>query len=252
MKDESMNNSVDPAEIAKFEAMAKEWWDEQGKFKPLHKINPCRLGYITERLYWHYDRDQYAPRPLEGLEILDLGCGGGLLCEPLTRLGANVTGVDAAPTNIEVAKLHAAKSGLDINYQNVLAEDLATEGRQYDAVLAMEIVEHVRNPSQFLKLIAKLLKPNAFTVISTLNRNPKSYLAAIIGAEYVLRWLPKGTHDWRKFIQPEELKSLSSQAELEVKDSRGMVFNPLRNRWSLSRTDLSINYAIMAVKPISN
>ena len=244
-----MTSSVDIDEVAKFEAMAKSWWDPNGKFKPLHKMNPVRLGYIIEQITWHYDRDMKASKSLDGLSVIDVGCGGGLLCEPLTRVGAKVTGVDAAPTNIEVASLHAKSAELEIDYQNRLAEDLVAEGQKFDVVLAMEIVEHVADPAEFVKSLQALLKPDGILIMSTLNRNTKSYLAAIIAAEHVLKWLPKGTHDWHKFIKPDELADMIEEAKMTVKDRRGMVLNPISQKWSLSHRDLSVNYAICAVNP---
>ncbi len=244
-----MKTSFDDHEVAKFEAMAREWWDPNGKFKPLHKMNPVRLGYIIEQMTWHFNKDPKSLNALEGLSIVDVGCGGGLLCEPLTRLGAKVTGIDAAPTNIEVAGLHAKSSRLDIDYQNILAEDLAKSGQTYDVVLAMEIVEHVAQPPFFMETLRGLLKPNGIMIMSTLNRNTKSYLAAIVAAEQILRWLPKGTHDWNKFITPDELRDMAEIAGFEVKDRCGMVFNPIKNNWSLSHKDMSINYAISAINP---
>ena len=240
-----MQKSADPAEVAKFEAIAREWWDPNGKFKPLHNMNPIRLAYICEQIAWHFERDLKSGLPFEGISILDIGCGGGLLCEPLTRLGAKVKGIDAAPTNIEVAQLHAQSSGLDIDYQNILAEDL---DERFDVILAMEIVEHVVSPQDFLNTIHGLMHDESLMVMSTLNRNPKSYLGAIIGAEYVLRWLPKGTHDWNKFIKPDELADMIETSGLRVKDRRGMVLNPLTQNWSLSHKDLSINYVMASVK----
>ncbi len=181
-----MTSSYNAEEVAKFEAMARDWWNPNGKFKPLHKMNPCRLGLITDQIAWHFGKDRNLPGPFDGLDILDVGSGGGLLCEPLTRLGANVLGIDAAPTNIEVAKIHAAEQGLEIDYQNILAEDLLATGANFDVVLAMEIVEHVENPADFVQTLAGLLRPGGLLLMSTLNRNSKSYLFAIIGAEYVL------------------------------------------------------------------
>lgn len=247
-----MTSSLDIHEVAKFEAMAREWWDPNGKFKPLHKMNPIRLKYIVDQISWHFQRDTSSIKVLDGLKILDIGCGGGLLCEPMARLGAHIIGIDAAPTNIEVASLHANAAGLNVDYQNILAEDLALSGEKFDVVLAMEIVEHVAHPASFLKTIQSLLKPNGLMIMSTLNRNTKSYLGAIVAAEQLLRWLPRGTHDWNKFIKPEELIALSEDAGLMVKDRCGMAFNPILNRWSLSHRDLSINYAITAINPATD
>ena len=240
--------TVDPAEVAKFEAMAAEWWDPNGKFKPLHMLNPCRLDYITSQIAAQFGRDLRLPRPFEGLRLLDIGCGGGLLAEPMARLGANVMGADAAGRNIPVARLHAEQSGLTIDYRHCAAEDLAAAGEAFDVVLAMEIIEHVSDPPGFMATCQGLTKPGGLVICSTLNRNPKSYMVAIIGAERVMRWLPVGTHAWRKFITPDELRDMARAAGLDPVDRRGMVFNPVTWRWSLSERDLSVNYVITAVK----
>ena len=243
-----MQTTIDPGEVAKFEAMAAEWWDPNGKFRPLHLMNPCRLDYITRQIAAEYGRDLMQPKPLAGLRILDIGCGGGLLSEPMARLGAEVVGADAAPRNIPVAQLHAAQSGLVIDYRFTTAEDLAAAGERFDVVLNMEVVEHVSDPLIYLTACQTLLKPGGIMLCSTLNRNPKSFLVAIIGAEWVLRWLPKGTHDWAKFITPDELYRLISRAGLTPLDRKGMVFNPLSWRWSLSSGDLSVNYVTTSRK----
>ncbi|NCW64457.1 MAG: 3-demethylubiquinone-9 3-O-methyltransferase [Rhodobacteraceae bacterium] len=211
--------TVDPAEVAKFEAMAAEWWDPHGKFKPLHMLNPCRLDYITTQIAGEFDRDLKASNPFQGLRILDIGCGGGLLCEPMARLGATVVGVDAAARNIPVAEAHARQSGLDIDYRFGTAEELAENG-----------------------------DPGGLMVCSTINRNPKSFAMAIVGAEYVMRWLPKGTHEWSKFITPDELYTLISNAGLEPVDRKGFVFNPITWGWKLSDRDLSVNYVTASIK----
>ena len=241
-------STVDPAEVAKFEAMAAEWWNPDGKFKPLHMLNPCRLDYITSQIASEYDRDLTAPLPFAGLRILDIGCGGGLLSEPMARLGADVVGADPAPRNIPVARLHAAESGLTIDYRLTTAEDLAAAGERFDVVLNMEVVEHVPDPQSFLTACQTLLKPGGLMICSTLNRNAKSFGMAIIGAEWVMRWLPKGTHDWRKFITPDELAELIRKAGLDPVDRKGMVFNPVAWSWSLSSRDLSVNYVTTSVK----
>lgn len=241
-------NSVDPAEVAKFEAMAAEWWDPNGKFKPLHMLNPCRLDYLTSQIAAEFGRDLKSANPFEGLRILDIGCGGGLLSEPMARLGATVVGADAAGGNIPVAQLHAEQSGLAIDYRHCAAEDLAASGEQFDVVMAMEIIEHVANPQGFVRICAQLLKPGGLMLCSTLNRNPKSYIMAIIGAEWVMRWLPKGTHEWAKFITPDELYDLIKAADLSPVDRKGMVFNPVSWGWSLSDRDLSVNYVTASVK----
>ena len=240
-------STIDPAEIAKFEAMAAEWWDPEGKFKPLHMLNPCRLDYITGQIAAEFDRDLSAERPFDGLRLLDIGCGGGLLAEPMARLGAQVVGADAAARNIPVAQLHAEKSGLEIDYRHTSAEDMAAAGEKFDVVLNMEVVEHVADPLAYLTACRQLLKPGGMMITSTLNRNAKSYVMAIIGAEHVMRWLPKGTHEWSKFITPDELYELLRQAGLDPVDRKGMVFNPVRWSWSLSSRDLSVNYVTAAI-----
>jgi len=247
-KEFTMTNTVDPAEVAKFEAMAAEWWNPAGKFKPLHMLNPCRLDYITSQISAEFDRDLAHPAPFAGLRLLDIGCGGGLLSEPMARLGARVVGADAAPRNIPVARLHAEQAGLDIDYRHTTAEELAAAGEEFDVVLNMEVVEHVSDPLAYLTACRQLLKPGGLMICSTLNRNPKSYLMAIIGAEHVMRWLPKGTHDWTKFITPDELFDLIRQAGFDPVDRKGMVFNPLGWSWGLSARDLSCNYVTASIK----
>ena len=241
--------TVDPAEIAKFEAMAAEWWDPDGKFRPLHMLNPCRLDYIVDQIAAEFGRDPKAARPFAGLRLLDIGCGGGLLAEPMARLGADVVGVDAAPRNIPVARLHAEQSGLAIDYRVGTAEALAEAGEAFDVVLNMEVVEHVADPAAYLAACHMLLKPGGLMIASTINRNPKSWLLAIVGAEHVLRWLPRGTHDWRKFITPPELDALLRGAGLAPVDARGFVFDPLDWSWRLSDRDLSVNYVTASLRP---
>ena len=242
-------STVDPAEVAKFEAMAAEWWDPSGKFKPLHLMNPCRLDYITGQIAAEFDRDLDTVKPFAGLRLLDIGCGGGLLSEPMARLGATVVGADAAPRNIPVARIHAEQSGLDIDYRNTTAEALADAGESFDIVLNMEVVEHVADPLAYLTACRRLLKPGGLHICSTINRNPKSFALAIVGAEYVMRWLPKGTHDWGKFITPDELFALLEQAGLTPVDRKGFVFNPVSWRWSISDRDLSVNYVTASIRP---
>jgi len=241
--------TIDPSEVAKFEAMASEWWDPNGKFKPLHMLNPCRLDYITTQIAEEFGRDLNAEKPFEGLRLLDIGCGGGLLCEPMARLGATVVGADAAERNIPVAQLHAKQSGLEIDYRHVAAETLAENGEVFDIVLNMEVVEHVANPQSFMDACATLLRPGGLMIASTINRNPKSYMMAIIGAEHIMRWLPKGTHEWSKFITPDELFALIENAQLTPVDRKGFVFNPLAWTWSISDRDLSVNYVTASIKP---
>lgn len=240
--------TIDPAEVAKFEAMAAEWWDPNGKFKPLHQMNPCRLDYITSQIAAEFGRDLREERPFAGLRLLDIGCGGGLLSEPMARLGAEVVGADAAARNIPVAQIHAEQSGLAIDYRHTSAEDLAAAGEAFDVVLNMEVVEHVADPLAYLTACQRLLKPGGLMLCSTLNRNAKSFAMAIVGAEWVMRWLPKGTHDWNKFITPDELADLITRAGLTPVDRKGMVFNPVSWSWSLSARDLSVNYVTASVK----
>ncbi|MEM1073641.1 MAG: bifunctional 2-polyprenyl-6-hydroxyphenol methylase/3-demethylubiquinol 3-O-methyltransferase UbiG [Pseudomonadota bacterium] len=243
-------STVDPSEIAKFEAMAAEWWDENGKFKPLHMLNPCRLDYITQQIAGEFDRDLNAQEPFKGMRLLDIGCGGGLLSEPMARLGAEVVGADAAERNIPVARIHAEQSGLAIDYRHTTAEALAEAGEQFDVVLNMEVVEHVASPIDYLTACRKLLKTGGLHICSTINRNPKSYMMAIIGAEHIMRWLPKGTHEWSKFITPDELYDLMRDSGLDPVDRKGFVFNPVSWSWRLSDRDLSVNYVTASIKPV--
>lgn len=245
---QTTQTTVDPAEVAKFEAMAAEWWDLNGKFKPLHMLNPCRLDYITQQIAGEFDRDLKGDSSFAGLRILDIGCGGGLLAEPMARLGADVVGADAAAGNIPVAQVHAAQSGLQIDYRHTTAEAMAEAGEKFDVVLNMEVVEHVASPIDYLRACHDLLKPGGLHICSTLNRNPKSYMMAIIGAEHVMRWLPKGTHEWSKFITPDELFDLLAQAGLDPVDRKGFVFNPIAWSWRLSDRDLSVNYVTASLR----
>ncbi|KPA23413.1 Ubiquinone biosynthesis O-methyltransferase [Shimia sp. SK013] len=247
---QASQTTVDPAEVAKFEAMAAEWWDPKGKFKPLHMLNPCRLDYITSQIAAEFNRDLSANKPFAGLRLLDIGCGGGLLSEPMARLGAEVVGADAAGGNIPVAQLHAEQSGLTIDYRHTAAEDMAAAGEQFDIVLNMEVVEHVADPLSFLTACRQLLKPGGLHLCSTINRNPKSFAVAIVGAEFVMRWLPKGTHEWHKFITPDELFALMEKAGLTPVDRKGFVFNPVAWSWSISARDLSVNYVTASTKPV--
>jgi len=245
---QASQTTVDPSEIAKFEAMAAEWWDPAGKFKPLHMLNPCRLDYITGQIAGEFGRDISAQHPFEGLRILDIGCGGGLLSEPMARLGATVVGADAAEGNLPVARIHAEQSGLQIDYRHTTAEALAAAGEQFDVVLNMEVVEHVADPLSYLTACRQLLKPGGLHICSTINRNPKSYAVAILGAEVVMRWLPRGTHEWSKFITPDELIELLGNSGVEPVDRKGFVFNPIGWSWSISDRDLSVNYVTASVK----
>jgi len=241
-------SSIDAAEVAKFEAMAAEWWDPKGKFKPLHMLNPVRLDYIAGQIAAEFARDRRSLRPFEGLRLLDIGCGGGLVSEPMARLGAAVTGADAAEGNIRIARLHAEQSGLKIDYRATTAEALLEAGERFDVVLALEIVEHVADPQAFVTTCARLLRPGGLLVASTLNRTPQSFAAAIVGAEWVMRWLPRGTHDWRRFIRPDDLAGMFAAAGVRVVDRAGMVFNPVTFGWSLSPRDLSVNYLMAGVR----
>ncbi|MDB5537909.1 MAG: ubiG [Devosia sp.] len=240
--------TINDAEVAKFAAMAQEWWDPKGKFKPIHKFNPVRLAYIREHVLAHFHRDGSVMRPLEGLTILDVGCGGGLLCEPLARLGATVTGIDAAERNIKIATLHAAQSGVAVTYEATTSEALAAQGQKYDMVLNMEVVEHVDNVPLYMKSCADLVAPGGLMLTATLNRTARALAFAIIGAEYVLGWLPKGTHDWNKFLTPDEIKALITRNGLVVTDQTGVVYHPLADDWRKSR-DMAINYMVMAQRP---
>ena len=244
----SLSASIDPDEVAKFAALAGDWWDPAGKFAPLHKLNPARLTFIRDRIAAHQGRDPLAERPLAGLRVLDIGCGGGLLCEPLTRLGAQVTGIDAAEPNVAAAARHAAEGGLDIDYRHTTAEALAAGGTHFDLVLNMEVVEHVADVKAFLQASSALAAPGGAMVLATLNRTPKSFAFAIVGAEYLLRWLPRGTHDWRKFLRPSELVAFLRAAGLETRELTGVAYNPLTGTWHLSPRDLDVNYMIFAVK----
>lgn len=237
------SSTVDPAEIAKFSKLSETWWDPKGKMKPLHAINPLRLAYIRDAACRKFDRDPKALDCLKGLRILDIGCGAGLLCEPLTRLGASVTGVDPSATNIEVAKLHAAKSGLAIDYRNTTIEEM--DDAQFDIVLAMEVVEHVVSVGAFLDRCAALMKRDGLMLVSTLNRTWKSFALAIVGAEYVLRWLPRGTHEWDKFVTPSEVTHHLSRNGLMITEQSGVVYNPLADKWGLS-SDMDVNYMVIA------
>ncbi len=244
----SLGTTVDPAEIEKFRRMAEEWWDPRGKFRPLHRFNPVRLQFLKDRLCRHFGRDAQAGRPLSGLRLLDIGSGGGLVAEPLTRLGAEVVGIDATARNVEVARLHAAEGGLRIDYRHAAAEELAEAGESFDAVLALEIVEHVASLEAFVVAASRMVKPGGLLVVATLNRTLKAFGLAIVGAEYVLGWLPKGTHDWRKFVRPSELEAAIRASGLSLAETTGVSYNPLLDRWSLG-SDLDVNYLAVAKKP---
>jgi 2-polyprenyl-6-hydroxyphenyl methylase / 3-demethylubiquinone-9 3-methyltransferase len=242
------HSTVDESEIERFSRIAEEWWDPKGKFAPLHRLNPVRLGYIRDRAAAHWQRDPLGGSPLEGLSLLDIGCGGGLLCEPMTRLGATVTGIDAAGRNIATARLHAERQGLAIDYREATAEALAAEGKQFDIVLALEIVEHVADVDLLLQSCGRLAKPGGLVFLSTLNRTAKAWALAIAGAEYVLRWLPRGTHDWRKFLKPSEVVRGLRSGGVEAQEIVGVVYSPLSRAWSLNASDLDVNYMLYGIK----
>ena len=241
------DRTVDPAEVRKFERIAAEWWSADGKFRPLHKFNPVRLGYIRGVAVKHFGRDARAGRPFTGLRLLDIGCGGGILSEPMARLGFDVVGIDPSSTNVEVAKLHAAKTDLAIDYRATTAESLADAGEKFDVVLAMEVVEHVADLGAFIDSAASLVKPGGLLFVATINRTPKAFALAIVGAEYVLRWLPRGTHDYSKLVRPSELESALQRAGLEISERIGVRYNPLTDRWSQT-DDLDVNYTLVAEK----
>ena len=242
------DTTINTEEIAKFAAMADEWWDPKGKFKPLHKFNPVRLGYVRDNAIRHFGKDASLRRPLEGLRVLDIGCGGGLLSEPLARLGASVTGIDAGEKNIAIAKLHAEQSGLEIDYRAVTAESVAAGGERFDIVLNMEVVEHVDNVPLYMKSCAELVAPGGLMFTASINRTPRAFALAIVGAEYVLGWLPRGTHDYRKFLTPEEIEALLRRNGLKVIEKVGVVFHPLADEWRQSR-DTGVNYMVLAERP---
>ena len=242
------DNTIDNNEISKFQAMADEWWDPNGKFKPLHMLNPCRLQYIVDQIAIHFDLNLTKKEPFKGINLLDIGCGGGLLSEPMARMGANVLGADAADRNLPIARAHANQSNLIIDYRHTTVEELVKKTDRFDVILNMEVIEHVASVSSYLDACAELLKPNGLMICSTINRNVKSYLNAIIGAEYIMRWLPKGTHDWSKFITPDELSSSLVGAGLKLVDKKGFSFNKIAWTWSISNNDLSINYVTTSMK----
>ena len=240
--------TIDQAEIDRFTAMAADWWNPTGKVRPLHKFNPVRLEYIKRQVCANFGRDMNDPKALTGLRFLDIGCGGGLLSEPMARLGAEVVGADASATNIEVASIHAAQSGLDIDYRAVTAEELAAAGETFDVVLNMEVVEHVADINLFISACASMVRPGGLMFIATINRTPKAWALAIFAAENVLRWLPKGTHDYEKLVRPSELETPLAASGLDIIDRTGVFYNPLADRWNLSR-DMDVNYMFLARRP---
>lgn len=245
----SPTSTIDPSEIEKFSKLAETWWDPEGPFKPLHQLNPIRISYIRETLYRYFSPSSDLTSSLSNLTLLDVGCGGGLLAEPFARLGASVTGIDASDKNIAIAKSHAEQSRLSIEYLSTTVESLAQEEKKYDAVFAMEIIEHVAEIPSFIAACRQVLKPGGVLFMSTLNRTFRAYLLAIIGAEYLLRWLPKGTHEWSRFMTPAELTQLLYANHLSVQEIKGIVFQPLRRKWQLSH-DCSVNYVLHATAPL--
>ena len=241
-----MSTTINKEEIQKFSRLAEEWWDVNGKFKPLHMFNPIRIEYITEKIKTHFKLKKDKSNYLEGLNVLDIGCGGGLISEPIARLGANVTGIDASEKNINIANLHSKKNGLKINYLTASPENLEYI-EKFDIILNLEIVEHVNDVNLYIKSCYKLLKKNGLMFTATLNRSFISYIKAIIGAEYILRWLPIGTHDWNKFIKPEELEKFLSDQKFTTLDIKGLTFNPFVKKWKKTN-DLSVNYIISSLK----
>ena len=246
----SMTKIVDDDEVKRFGALAKEWWDPHGKFRPLHQINPARIFYVKEKILAHTGENPRAAKPLSGLRLLDVGCGGGLTAEPLARLGAAVTGLDPSPETIEAARDHAASQALPIDYIVGTTDALGASGRRFDCVVALEVVEHVPNVTAFLRSCAALIEPGGLLILSTLNRTAKSYALGIVAAEYLLGWLPKGTHQWSRFVTPEELRTALVDAGLDPLDERGLSLDPIQGVWRLN-DDLAVNYLASAVKPMA-
>lgn len=240
-----MTRSYDEKEIANFTKDADQWWSIDGPFKPLHRLNPVRMGYIREKICTHFGLGQKSLNPFKDMSAIDVGCGGGLVCEPMARLGANVTGIDADPVAIEVAQNHTKLSNLDITYHNKASEEITD---QYDIVLALEIIEHVTDPISFVQSCTKLCKPDGVIIFSTLNRNAKSFALGIVAAEYILRWVPKGTHSWKKFVKPSELARYSRASGLKTQDISGLVYNPLKDEFSISKSDIDVNYFLVCTK----
>ncbi len=241
--------TIDPEDVARFSAIAAEWWDPAGKFRPLHRLNPLRLAYIRDAACRRLDRDPLAPKPLAGLRVVDIGCGGGLLAEPMARMGATVVGVDASAENIRTAAAHAAESGTAVDYRATTAEALAAEGERFDVVLAMEVIEHVADVRLFVGSCSDLLAPGGALFLATLNRTPKSFALAIVGAEYILRWMPRGTHNWRQFLRPSELSAAVRAYGLSVRNLTGVTYNPLVDEFRLNARDLDVNYMGWAERP---
>lgn len=245
-----MTSTIDLKEVEKFSAIADEWWNESGKFKPLHKFNPIRISYIREKIIENFNLEKTSITPFENLKILDVGCGGGLISEPFAKMKAEVTGIDASEKNIQVAKIHAEKSNLKINYQAISSEELAQKNEKYDVVLALEIIEHVADVEEFVKNCAELVKPNGLLFIATLNRTAKSLLLAKFAAEYVLKWLPAGTHNWKKFLKPSEINSYAGIYNLDLLETSGFSYNLLKDEWKRDIKDLDINYVMVFGKRV--
>ncbi|PYE24765.1 3-demethylubiquinone-9 3-methyltransferase [Rhizobium sp. PP-WC-2G-219] len=245
---DAARTTIDQSEVDRFSALAAEWWNPHGKFKPLHKFNPVRLGYIRDRAAETFGRDPKAPRPLEGLRLLDIGCGGGLLSEPMARMGADVVGADASEKNIRIAETHAAGSGVSVDYRAVTAEALAEAGETFDIVLNMEVVEHVSDVEFFLSTCASMVRPGGMMVVATINRTMKAAALAIFAAENVLRWLPRGTHQYEKLVRPEEIEKPLSASGLTITERTGVFFSPFTNQWNLSQ-DMDVNYMMIAKRP---
>ncbi|MFM2280567.1 MAG: 3-demethylubiquinone-9 3-O-methyltransferase [Pseudomonadota bacterium] len=247
---EAAKTTIDQSEVDRFSAMAAEWWSPTGKFRPLHKFNPVRLQYIRDHASAHFGRDPKAHRPLEGLRLLDIGCGGGLLSEPMARMGANVLGADASERNIGIASTHAAQTGVPVDYRAVTAEQLAAEGEMFDIVLNMEVVEHVSDVPFFIETCASMVKPGGLMFVATINRTFKAAALAIVAAENILRWLPRGTHQYEKLVRPEEIETPLGRAGMQVIERTGVFFNPIQNQWNLSK-DMDVNYMLLAKRPNS-
>jgi 2-polyprenyl-6-hydroxyphenyl methylase / 3-demethylubiquinone-9 3-methyltransferase len=246
-RDQTTDSTIDEDEVARFSRVSGQWWDARGPMAALHKFNPLRLGYIRDRAAEHFGRDPKLLGSLAGLRVLDIGCGGGILCEPLARLGAAVVGADPSASNIAVAQHHAAQSGLSVEYRCATAEALANAGQKFDAVLVMEVVEHVADVGLFVELAAGMVRPGGLLFVATLNRTVKSFALAIVGAEYILRWLPRGSHRWDKFVTPNELEIAIEQSGLQIIDETGVIYNLFADRWQLS-TDMDVNYMVVAEK----